>query len=165
MQIDIGFSDVVTPEPVLVNYPTVLDQPSPQLSAYNRETAVAEKFEAMVKLGELNSRMKDFFDVMQLANTYDFAGDLLTDAIRKTFTQRQTEVELEPTCFTRNFAHNPTKQQQWAAFVRRAALTGASSNFSDIAEAVRNFLQPPAAAVRNSESFQARWVAATQQWK
>jgi len=165
MQIDIGFSDVVTPEPVLVNYPTVLDQPSPQLSAYNRETAVAEKFEAMVKLGELNSRMKDFFDVMQLAKTYDFRGELLRDAIRSTFTQRQTEVELEPTCFTSGFASNSTKQQQWQAFIRRAAPTEAPSQFRDVAESVRIFLQPAAGAVRDGDAFRTRWVAATQKWK
>ena len=164
MQIDIGFSDVVTPEPILVSYPTILDQPSPQLAAYNRETAVAEKFEAMVKLGELNSRMKDFFDVMQLANTYDFAGDVLAEAIRKTFTQRQTEIELEPTCFTSDFAHDPRKQQQWEAFVRRAALTKAPREFPEIVELIKIFLQPPADAIRTREAFHARWVARTREW-
>src|SRR5205085_661205 len=67
MQIDIGFSDVITPGPDTVSYPTILDFPAASLLAYNRETAIAEKFEAMVKLGELNSRMKDFFDVAVLA--------------------------------------------------------------------------------------------------
>lgn len=63
MQIDMGFSDVVTPGPVEINYPAILDYPAPVLRAYNRETAIAEKFEAMISLGRLNSRMKDFFDV------------------------------------------------------------------------------------------------------
>jgi predicted nucleotidyltransferase component of viral defense system len=165
MQIDIGFSDIVTPEPTWVSYPTILDQPPPQLAAYNRETAVAEKFEAMAKLGELNSRMKDFFDVMQLANSYNFVGELLAEAIEKTFAQRQTELELEPTCFTSDFARNPTKQQQWGAFVRRSGLSKVPMKFHEIAEAVRIFLQPAAAAVRKGEPFQGRWVARTQQWK
>ena len=63
MQIDIGFSDVITPKPAAIVYPTILGYPAPELHAYNRETVIAEKFEAMVKLGELNSRMKDFFDI------------------------------------------------------------------------------------------------------
>lgn len=70
MQIDLGFSDVVTPAPVDLIYPTILEHPAPHLQAYNRETAIAEKFEAMVKLGELNSRMKDFFDVWLLAENH-----------------------------------------------------------------------------------------------
>ena len=61
MQIDIGFIDIITPEPAAILYPAILGHPSPELHAYNRETVIAEKFEAMVKLGELNSRMKDFF--------------------------------------------------------------------------------------------------------
>lgn len=58
MQIDIGFSDVITPAPASITYPTILDHPAPKLKGYNRETVVAEKFEAMVTLGELNSRMR-----------------------------------------------------------------------------------------------------------
>ncbi|MCY2992364.1 MAG: nucleotidyl transferase AbiEii/AbiGii toxin family protein [Planctomycetota bacterium] len=62
MQVDIGFSDVITPAPATIRYPSLLKLPTAELLGYNRETAIAEKFEAMVKLGELNSRMKDFFD-------------------------------------------------------------------------------------------------------
>ncbi len=74
MQVDMGFSDVVTPAPSRVTYPTILDQPAGTLMAYNRESAIAEKCEAMVKLGELNSRMKDFFDIWLLASRYQFDG-------------------------------------------------------------------------------------------
>ena len=74
MQIDIGFSDVMTPGPETIVYPVILENPAPELLAYNRETAIAEKFQAMVKLGELNSCMKDFFDVWVLARTESFRG-------------------------------------------------------------------------------------------
>jgi len=50
---------VMVPGPVEIAYPTLLDFPAPRLKGYPRETAIAEKFEAMVKLGTLNSRMKD----------------------------------------------------------------------------------------------------------
>jgi len=63
MQLDVGIGDVMVPGPVEIAYPTLLDMPAPRLKGYPRETAIAEKFEAMVKLGTLNSRMKDFYDI------------------------------------------------------------------------------------------------------
>jgi hypothetical protein len=100
MQVDIDFSDVVTPAPSRVTYPTVLDQPAGTLMAYHRESAIAEKCEAMVKLGEFNSRMKDFFDIWLLASRYEFDGVQLAAAIRATFGRRRTELEIEPVAFT-----------------------------------------------------------------
>jgi len=46
-----------------VEFPTLLDFPKPKLRAYPVETVVAEKFEAMVRLDMVNSRMKDFYDL------------------------------------------------------------------------------------------------------
>lgn len=69
MQIDVGFGDVVTPGAVDITYPALLDFPAPSLSGYPRETVVAEKFQAMVYLRTLNSRMKDFYDVWLLAGS------------------------------------------------------------------------------------------------
>jgi hypothetical protein len=96
MQIDIGFSDVVTPEPVSINYPAMLGQGSAKLLAYNRETTIAEKFEAMVSLGQINSRMKDFFDLWLLARTQDFKGAVVAEAISRTFAHRHTQVVATP---------------------------------------------------------------------
>ena len=78
MQLDVGFGDIVVPAAVPTIYPTILDLPAPHLLAYSRETAIAEKFEAMVKLGELNSRMKDFFDIWLLSRSFDFDGPRLS---------------------------------------------------------------------------------------
>ncbi len=77
MQIDIGFVDVVYPEPEMHQLPTLLDMPAPRLNCYSRESTIAEKFEAMVKLGVLNSRMKDFYDIWLLARLFDFDGATL----------------------------------------------------------------------------------------
>ena len=85
MQIDIGFSDIITPAPAAIVYPAILGHPSPELQAYNRETVIAEKFEAMVKLGELNSRMKDFFDIWVLARTGEFRGTELRTPLNRRF--------------------------------------------------------------------------------
>jgi predicted nucleotidyltransferase component of viral defense system len=156
MQIDIGFSDIITPAPSTINYPTILDYPSASLLAYNRETAIAEKYEAMVKLGELNSRMKDFFDVATLAANFDFQGKELTAAILATFAQRQTAILPQPICFSGQFAGDPAKAAQWKAFVRRSAIVGAPE-FPAVLEDVRNFLQPVASKLANDEPFDQRW--------
>ena len=98
MQLDVGFGDIVVPAAVPTTYPTILDLPAPHLLAYSRETAIAEKFEAMVKLGELNSRMKDFFDIWLLSRSFDFDGPRLCEAIEKTFKRRGTRFARWRTC-------------------------------------------------------------------
>jgi hypothetical protein len=80
MQIDIGFGDVIFPGPVESDLPTMLDFPAPRLLGYSRESAIAEKFEAMLKPGELNSRMKDFYDIWLLCRQFDFEGERLAGA-------------------------------------------------------------------------------------
>jgi predicted nucleotidyltransferase component of viral defense system len=79
MQIDIGFGDVIVPGPTEVEYPTLLDFPAPLLRAYPKETVIAEKLEALTKLGLLNSRMKDYYDLALLSRMYSFEGETLID--------------------------------------------------------------------------------------
>lgn len=143
MQIDLGFSDVVTPAPVILTYPTILDQPAPHLKAYNRETAIAEKVEAMVKLGELNSRMKDFFDIWALAKHQVFDGAVLSEAVMRTFERRNTPRDIHAVCFSEFFGKSPDKQKQWQAFAKRSQLTGqVPEAFEEIWHLVAHFLKP-----------------------
>jgi len=157
MQIDIGFSDVITPAPVAVTYPTILDFPAAKLWAYNRETAIAEKFEAMVKLGELNSRMKDFFDCTVLASHFEFTGETLAAAMQATFARRQTPLQTEPTCFTEQFATDAARSAQWQAFLRRSKIAQAPE-FSKVVADVCNFLQPIAEKLVNQEPIHLQWL-------
>jgi len=157
MQIDIGFSDIITPGSVEITYPVVLDQPPAHLHAYNRETVVAEKLEAMVKLGELNSRMKDFFDIWLLAGNFDFDGRTLGEAVRRTFERRQTRLEPDPICFTETFATDPSKVVQWKAFIRRSRLSDVPEEFPGIIENVRSFLRPVVSALAAGREFDLRW--------
>ena len=85
VQIDIGFGDAITSEPLQTFFPTLLENPATVLLAYPRETVVAEKFEALVKLGLANTRMKDFYDLNTLASLFPFAGPSLSEALRRTF--------------------------------------------------------------------------------
>lgn len=143
MQIDLGFSDVVTPAPVDLTFPTLLDQPAPRLKAYNHETAIAEKFQAMVKLGELNSRMKDFFDIWTLSQSRSFDGPVLVGAVRNTFDRRETVLSAQSVCFNDDFGTSENKQKQWAAFAGRSQISDqVPERFHDLWLEVTRFLKP-----------------------
>ena len=119
MQIDIGFGDTITPPPVETSFPTILNGPAPLLLAYPKETVVAEKFEAMVKLGMANSRMKDFHDLRALSLLFSFDGEILAEAIKRTFERRKTALPTTaapPLALTAEFFEDESKQRQWAAF-------------------------------------------------
>ena len=85
-----------------------------------------------MKLGELNSRMKDFFDVWLLSKSFSFDGPLMSAAVQATFSRRQTLIEIEPVCFAERFVTDANKTVQWKAFVRRSLLTDAP-DFTEIA--------------------------------
>ena len=157
MQIDMGFSDVVTPAPVEISYPAILDYPPPVLRAYNRETVVAEKFEAMVSLGRLNTRMKDFFDIWLLASTSDFRGAELLAAISATFLRRGTPFLEAPQVFAPDFALDASKRAQWIGFLKRMRPSQAPEEFADVVDFIRGFLQPVNAALVSSRLFQMDW--------
>ena len=157
MQIDFGFSDVITPEPADIIYPSILAHPPAKLLAYNRETAVAEKFQAMTKLGELNSRMRDFFDVWALAQSFAFDGPALTEAVRATFARRETEVEVEPVCFTERFTTAPAKAAQWKGFLKTSIASSAPTELAGVVLLLREFLQPVAGAVLGHDRHDRHW--------
>jgi hypothetical protein len=104
LQIDIGFGDVVFPSPEYALLPAMLDFVTPRLRCYSRESMIAEKFEAMIKHGEMNSRMKDFYDIRLLASQFDFDGPTLLTAIGKTFGNRNVGMPLSVVAFTDAFA-------------------------------------------------------------
>jgi len=85
MQVDVGFGDLIHPGAVQAEYPALLDLPRPSLLIYPPETVVAEKAEAMVHLGRLNSRMKDFYDIWRISLQFNFNGEDLYEAVRRTF--------------------------------------------------------------------------------
>jgi len=159
MQLDIAFGDVVVPQPVTVTYPTILPLPAPRLRGYSRESAIAEKFEAMVKLGMLNSRMKDFFDVWLLARQFDFEGPTLTTAITQTFATRRTVVPAEPIALTDAFAADIGKQTQWRSFIRRSLLQHAPDTLADVVTTLAMFLGPIAKTLAAREVFEHVWQA------
>jgi len=159
MQIDIGFGDVVVPKPAVAEYPTILLLPAPRLKGYSRESAVAEKFEAMVKLGVLNSRVKDFFDIWLLSRQFDFDGATLAAAIEQTFTKRGTAIPAEPVALTAEFTDQPSKRTQWQGFLRRNRLVEVPDSFPEVVAAIALFLGPVAKVLATGERFDGVWTA------
>jgi predicted nucleotidyltransferase component of viral defense system len=159
IQIDIGFGDVVVPKAKTIIYPTILDLPKPHLIGYSRESTVAEKFEAMVKLGILNSRMKDFFDIWFLSRQFDFTGKTLEKAIKTTFSIRSTGIPTVPTAFTPDFSRDPTKDAQWKAFIRKNRLINIPKDFHKIIADVTMFLRPVVESITSKRPFHSSWKA------
>ena len=158
LQLDIGFGDVIVPAPQPIEYPTLLDFEAPRLRGYSKESMVAEKFESLVTLGILNSRMKDYFDIWTLSRQFDFDGQTLGNAIAKTFSNRGTKIVPEPIGLTAKFADDPTKKSQWRGFIRKSRLD-ASPDLGEVIVAIASFLVPLATALSAGKSFQGKWTA------
>lgn len=142
VQADIGFGDAVVPGPEEVTYPVLLDDnPAPQLRAYPRYTVVAEKLEASVSLGMLNSRMKDYFDLWVLVTYAEFDNAILRKAIQATFERRSTPLPAKlPIGLSDEFANDGQKNKQWLAFLHKNGI--APKPLAEIVTDLRNFLWP-----------------------
>jgi predicted nucleotidyltransferase component of viral defense system len=146
--IDIGYGDATEPGLNEIELLPLLDQPAPKLRAYPPETVIAEKFQAMVHLGLANTRLKDFYDIWGLSRTYEFKDDRLPRAIRATFDRRKTQIPTErPDALSEAFANDPTKIQQWTAFIRDVAIDPGPLN--GVVETLAAFLMPHAEKARN----------------
>jgi predicted nucleotidyltransferase component of viral defense system len=137
--VDIGFGDAVEPGVEDIDLPVLLDMPSPHLRAYPPETVIAEKLHAMVVLGMANSRMKDYYDVWMLTSAFEPDRERLRRAIAATFARRGTAIpSLTPDGLSNQFADDPGKLRQWAAFARN--LSGPVPELSDMVAQLRDRL-------------------------
>lgn len=143
VQIDVGFGNAIVPGPEETEYRTILGDPPPRILAYPRESVVAEKLNAMVTLGERNSRYKDFYDLHAMANAFQFDKDTLVRAVRATFERRATPIDAAPPMpLTAAFYANGERLTQWRAYVTRNGLSGAPSDFQQVGDLLARFLQP-----------------------
>jgi hypothetical protein len=124
LQADIGFGDAVTPAPLAVMYPVLLDDlPPPALRAYPKATVVAEKLHAICLLGMANTRMKDYFDLDILLCEESLDPVDLRRAIEATFARRKLQMPSDwPVGLSQAFAGDPTKQAQWRGFLMKNRL-------------------------------------------
>jgi predicted nucleotidyltransferase component of viral defense system len=159
LQVDVGFGDVLALPADEVEVPTLLDLPAPRLRAYRREQVVAEKLHAMVDLGLVNTRLKDYFDIHVLSRSFAFDGADLARAITATFARRRTPVPTDvPIGLSDDFAHDAAKQRQWTAFLKRTGAKDAPS-LAEVVRSIGPFLLEPLDAAAAGGGFHRRWPA------
>ena len=139
--IDIGFGDVIYPDAVEMDFPVILDMEAPRVNAYSLESSIAEKLEAIVKNGFLNSRYKDFYDIYVLSEKYPFNYEKLNSAVTETFTNRNTPITMDTPAFSNEFLSDSMHQTRWNSFLKKKrALISVSMN--DAISRIRTFVTP-----------------------
>lgn len=156
MQLDIGFGDVMAPGPLMRAYPSLLDMESPQLLSYPSESVIAEKFEAMLSLADVNSRMKDFYDIYTLSQTVKYDGATLQAAIAGTLERRNTLLQDQPVVFEPLFFTLPDKQAQWQVFQHRIGMAKILS-FKDVVGVIKALVFPPYESILAGKTFEGQW--------
>lgn len=160
MQIDVGFGDIVYPKTKVIDYPVILDFPKPHLKGYPPESVISEKFEAMVKLGLLNSRMKDFYDIWLMMRQFNFSGSNLAEALRRTFEHRKTDLPKECPLFAEEiYDEKSDRQTLWKAFLKKGDIKHAPEKLAITAKEIENFLVKPLNAVKKAHEFMGEWKA------
>ena len=157
---DIGFGDIVVPGPEEARLPTLIDGiPAPFLRTYPQVSSIAEKFESMVQLGIGNSRMKDFYDIWALSETFAFDGPELQEAVARCFDRRGTPWRTEiPEALTPAYYSNPRVQDYWAAYGHRGGLFNPPpSAFEVVGDRIQSFLGPVRDSILAGESFEMNW--------
>ena len=161
--IDFGIGDVIVPGAKKRKLPTQLDDfPAPTVNTYSIETTVAEKLDAILGLMEFSSRMKDYYDIYYLANKFDFDGKTLTEALKKTFANRDRAFTIEQFDQMLSFSADDAMQKKWTAFCKKV---NTESIFDTVLETIRLFLLPPYQAAVNNEQYSKMWKTREQIWE
>ncbi|MDQ0360955.1 putative nucleotidyltransferase component of viral defense system [Breznakia pachnodae] len=162
VSIDIGFGDIIYPKRKLMDYPVLIDMEVPKLYVYSIESVIAEKFDAIVSLGHLNSRLKDFYDIYILARAYDFIGNDLKIAIVETFNHRGTKLD-NIVAFENEFIEDSTRNKRWNSFVRKKKAM-VIVDFSMAMDLIKRFLEPVVIAIVNDEEMTTTWNQNRKKW-
>ncbi len=160
LQVDIGFGDAMASGPEVATIPTLLKrQPPPIVQTYPQVCTIAEKFEAMVKLGRRTSRMKDFHDVWALSEAFPFDGRELQAAVQQCFERRDTRWGIElPDALTEAFFLDGDLTARWKAYGRKGHFRIAPpADFSEVGRRVRNFLGPVRLCIVEGGELRASW--------
>ncbi|RYD24821.1 MAG: nucleotidyl transferase AbiEii/AbiGii toxin family protein [Verrucomicrobiaceae bacterium] len=159
MQVDVGFGDATASEPVEVEFPRLLeDMPAAKIRAYRMETTVAEKFDAMLAHGLLNSRMKDYYDIWFLSRHFSFGGASLAESIQKTCERRGHALKAAvPGGLSQVFWNDPSRQALWLSFWRKSVRLEPVIPFPEVAAFAASFLMPPMMAAAQDRPFSASW--------
>ena len=161
--IDFGVGDVIVPKQEKRKIPTQLDDfTEPTVNTYSLETTIAEKIDAILSLMEFSSRMKDYYDIYYLANKFDFDGKVLTEALRKTFENREHNFTAEQFKQVMSFHEGTAMQKKWKAFIRK--IDTKTDDYSTVLETMKAFLTKPFTAAVAGEKFTEKWSAMNGNW-
>ena len=165
VQVDIGYGDPITPFAINTEFPTLLDLPKPRIKAYPPETVVAEKFEAIVRHGLANTRLKDFFDLEAISRRFAFQGQTLSQAIAITFQSRGRSLPQEvPVALTVKYTTDPEKLRIWREFYIKAQIREVPKSLSEVAENIQRFVMPVCLAITTGQRFNQMWLAENKEW-
>lgn len=159
LQIDIGFSDDLSAKAETVEYPAILpDLKAARMKAYPKETIIAEKFHAMLRHGNLNSRMKDYYDIWLISKTFEFESHSLQKALETTFRNRVTDLPVErPSSLSAEFAS--ANHTRWTNFLGKMNLEASeSANLISIMDQIWKFLADPLQASLSRTKSTRRWI-------
>ena len=162
VSIDIGFGDVIYPERMKMEFPVLLDMEVPEVYAYSIYSVIAEKFEAFVSLGLVNSRYKDFYDIYVLADRYDLDGMKLKNAIVETFSYRGTTFD-DIAAFEDGFTGDATMQGRWNSFVKKKKAL-VKVGFEETMQLLKTLLIPIVDAIKNDEKLDLTWSKDQRSW-
>lgn len=142
LTMDIGFGDVVTPSPVNLDFPILLEHlPCANILAYSLETVIAEKMHAIIDLADQSSRMKDYYDLHRILKEEKYDSEVLQEAIIRTFENRHTPYDENTMFFRKDFGINQQMEVRWKAFMRK--ITKATNlSFSEVVAFIQETLRP-----------------------
>ena len=162
--IDFGVGDVIVPNQEKRRIPTQLeDFEAPMVNTYSLETTIAEKIDAILSLMEFSSRMKDYYDIYYLANKFDFDGNILSNALRKTFENRGHTFTTEQFEAVMSFDDDESMQKKWKAFSHKIDVK--TDNYSIVLRTIQKFLIKPFIAAINEDFFCEHWIASKNIWE
>lgn len=142
MTMDIGFGDVITPSPVNLDYPILLEHlPNVSILAYSLETVIAEKLHAVVDLADQSSRMKDYYDLFTILNNEQYDANILQEAVIRTFMNRHTSFDANTMFFRQEFPENQQMQIKWQAYIKKITKT-TNLSFTEVATYIQEILRP-----------------------
>lgn len=162
VSVDIGFGDIICPDKVKMIFPVLLDMEQPEIYAYSISSVVAEKFEAIVSLGDANSRYKDFYDIYMLAGRYDIDGMELSESMRETFAHRGTGFE-DMYALTAAFSESKIHQRRWMAFLNKKKAM-VNVEFEAVIVLLRTFLLPVVDSIVEGREYLLKWDSNLQKW-
>ena len=161
ISIDIGFGDIIYPEAVEMDFPVILDMEAPKVNAYSLESVVAEKLEAIIHNGYLNSRYKDFYDIYILTSKYNFSYDDMKNAVAETFENRGTPISTSTAVFGTEFINDQMHKARWKAFLKKKKAI-VLVTFEDVIAGIKLFSAP----LLTDDNFEVTiWNPETGRWE